>query len=126
MMHSFKSSFKAFRATADDDNWDDFFHFDLEPWSANLNTICFAGFGTDRLRRQEAMKTAGKENPNRCTTTRQPAELLERKLEPSLLNQAGSKARKHPAVAKYFFLTFPFIRTYRHDDRTETVRVDRK
>jgi hypothetical protein len=26
--------------------------------------FCFAGFGTDRLRRQEAMKTAGRENPN--------------------------------------------------------------
>jgi hypothetical protein len=55
------------------------------------------------------MKTAGKENPNRCAITRQPTELLERKLELSLLNQAGWKARKHPATAKYFFLTFPFI-----------------
>ncbi len=26
--------------------------------------FCFVGFGTDRLRRQEAMKTAGRENPN--------------------------------------------------------------
>src|ERR1700731_3314071 len=29
--------------------------------------FCFAGFGTDRLRREEVMKTAGRENPNRCT-----------------------------------------------------------
>src|ERR1019366_8873165 len=26
--------------------------------------FCFVGFGTDRLRREEAMKTAGRENPN--------------------------------------------------------------
>ena len=81
----------------------------IELWSPNLTTFCFVGFGTDRLRRQEAMKTAGKENPNRCAITRQPTELLERKLEPSLLNQSGWKARKHPAAAEYFFLTFPFI-----------------
>src|SRR5271168_366995 len=37
----------------------------IELWSPNLTTFCFAGFGTDRLRCQEAMKTAGRENPNR-------------------------------------------------------------
>lgn len=58
---------------------------------------------------QAALKTAGRENPNRCAITRQPTELLGRKLELSRLNQAGWKARKHPATAKYFFLTFPFI-----------------
>jgi hypothetical protein len=40
---------------------------------------------------------------------RRKTELLGRQLEPSLLNQSGWKARKHPAVAEYFFLTFPFI-----------------
>src|SRR5713101_3751062 len=87
----------------------------IELWSPNLTTFCFAGFGTDRLRRQEAMKTAGTENPNRCAITRQPTELLERKLEASLLNQSGWKARKHPAAAEYFFLTFPFIELLRMD-----------
>ncbi len=81
----------------------------IELWSPNLTTFCFVGFGTDRLRRQAAMKTAGKENPNRCAITRQPTELLGRKLDASPLNQAGWKARKHPAMGKYFFLTFPFI-----------------
>src|SRR3979411_1960911 len=81
----------------------------IELWSPNLTTFCFVGFGTDRLRREQAMKTAGKENSNRCAITRQPTELLGRKLELSLLNQVGWKARKHPATAKYFFLTFPFI-----------------
>src|SRR6266446_3773486 len=36
----------------------------IELWSPNLTTFCFAGFGTAGLRRQEAMKTAGRENPN--------------------------------------------------------------
>src|SRR5450755_1069174 len=85
----------------------------IELWLPNLTTFCFVGFGTDRLRRQAAMKTAGKENPNRCAITRQPTELLGRKLDASRLNQAGWKARKHPAMGKYFFLTFPFYRTNR-------------
>jgi|ERR1700686_3447019 len=77
----------------------------IELWSPNLTTFCFVGFGTDRLRHQEAMKTAGKENPNRCAITRQPTELLERKLEPSLLNQSGWKARKHPPPGPAGFST---------------------
>src|SRR5271167_4427883 len=36
----------------------------IELWSPNLTTFCFVGFGTDRLRREEAMKTASRENPN--------------------------------------------------------------
>ena len=36
----------------------------IELWSPNLTAFCFVGFGTDRLRRYEAMKTAGRENPN--------------------------------------------------------------
>src|SRR5277367_5485905 len=84
----------------------------IELWSPNLTTFCFVGLGTDRLRRQAAMKTAGKENP-RCTITRPPAKRLGRKLEASLLNQAGWKARKYPAMGKYFFLTFPFIELIR-------------
>jgi hypothetical protein len=37
----------------------------IELWSPHWTTFCFVGFGTDRLRRQEAMKTADRENPNR-------------------------------------------------------------
>ena len=37
----------------------------IELWSPNLTTFCFGGFGTNRLRREEAMKTADSENPNR-------------------------------------------------------------
>jgi hypothetical protein len=36
----------------------------IEPWSPHKTAFCFAGFGTDRLRREEVMKTAGRENPN--------------------------------------------------------------
>ena len=32
---------------------------------ANLTTVLLVGFGTDGLRREEAMKTADRENPNR-------------------------------------------------------------
>ena len=32
---------------------------------ANLTTVLLAGFGTDRLRCEQAMKTAGRGNPNR-------------------------------------------------------------
>jgi hypothetical protein len=40
----------------------------IELWSPNLTTFCFAGFGTDRHRREEAMNTADSENPNRWAT----------------------------------------------------------
>jgi hypothetical protein len=67
------------------------------------------------------MKTAGKENPNRCAITRQPTELLGRKLKLTLLNHVGWRARKHPATAKYFFLTFPFVATNRGIKRRKSV-----
>jgi len=38
-----------------------------ELWSSSLTTDLFVGFGTDRFRRQGAMKTAGSENPNHPT-----------------------------------------------------------
>ena len=40
----------------------------IELWSPNLTTFCFVGFGTDRLRRQEAMKTADRENQKHGAT----------------------------------------------------------
>jgi hypothetical protein len=36
----------------------------IELWSPNLTTFCFVGFGTDRLRREQPMKTT-RENQNR-------------------------------------------------------------
>jgi hypothetical protein len=98
----------------------------IELWSPNLTAFCFVGFGTDRLRRQDAMKTADKENPDRCAITWQPTELLERRLEPSLPNHSGWKARKHPAVAKYFFLTFPFIEVVSMGRRNTFLKFTRR
>jgi hypothetical protein len=71
------------------------------------------GFGTYRLRRQAAMKTAGKENPQPLRNHTTANRAAGRKLEKHPLNQAGWKARKHPAGGKYFFLTFPFIELIR-------------
>jgi hypothetical protein len=80
----------------------------IELWSPNLTTFCFVGFGTDRLRRQEAMKTAGKENPNRCAITRQPTELLGRRLARTISAQSGGlESKKTSGHGEVFFLDFP-------------------
>jgi hypothetical protein len=52
---------------------------------------------------KQAMKTAGRENPNRCAThsTQQP-KTMARKARQILLNQTGCEARKTPAVAEVF------------------------
>jgi hypothetical protein len=55
------------------------------------------------------MKTAGGENQNRYATMRSKPSTWSGRLEQILLNHAGWKARKHPAVREVFFLTFPFI-----------------
>jgi hypothetical protein len=76
---------------------------------ANLTTFCFVGFGTDRLRRQDAMKTAGRENPNRGVT-------LPRNRAPGSVGQNKSRSIKWAAKQEKvqpkvmcFFLTSPFI-----------------
>jgi hypothetical protein len=81
----------------------------IELWSPNLTTFCFAGFGTDRLRREEAMKTAGSENPNRGGT-------LSRNRAHGAVGQNKSRsikwAEKQEKVRPKemcFFLTSPFI-----------------
>ncbi len=77
--------------------------------------FCFVGFGTDRLRREEAMKTAGRENPNQGVaggrSAPQPSTWRGRS-EQILLKQVGCEARKIPAAEEVFFLDFAFYRTY--------------
>ena len=101
----------------------------IELWSPNLTTFCFAGFGTDRLRREEAMKTAGSENPNRGGT-------LSRNRAHGAVGQNKSRsikwAEKQEKVRPKemcFFLTSPFIeldRTWLHPpDGTASCAVDR-
>jgi hypothetical protein len=70
--------------------------------------LCSIGFGTDRLRRQKAMKTAGRENPN--ATSLQPSKWCGRS-EQILLKPVGCEARKIPAEGDVFFLDFYLYRT---------------
>src|ERR1700681_67843 len=81
----------------------------IELWSPNLTTFCFAGFGTDRLRCEEAMKTADSENPNRGGT-------LPRNRAHGAVGQNKSrsikwaeKQEKFRPKEMCFFLTSPFI-----------------
>jgi hypothetical protein len=75
-----------------------------------LTAFCFAGFGTDRLRREEVMKTAGRGNPNRwdnASSNRAHGAEVQNRI---LLIQVGCEARKIPAMGDIFFLTFPLSR----------------
>jgi hypothetical protein len=81
----------------------------IELWSPNLTAVLLAGFGTDRLRREEAMKTAGRENPIHGVT-------LPRNRAHGAVGQNKSrsikwaeKQEKFQLLEKCFFLTSPFI-----------------
>src|SRR5277367_4185527 len=83
----------------------------IEPWSPKLTTFGFVGFGTDRLRCEEAMKTADSEKPKpRGRLAPQPSTWRGRSEQISL-DQVGCEARKSPAEADVFFLDFSFYRT---------------
>ena len=64
-----------------------------------------------RLRCEEAMKTAGRENPNRWATVSSNRAPGAGRSEQILLIEVGCEARKLPAGAEVFFLDFPFYRT---------------
>src|ERR1700688_4390060 len=85
----------------------------IELWSPNLTTFCFVGFGTDRLRREQAMKTASSENPNHGGT-------LPRNRAHGAVGQNRSrstkwaeKQEKFQPKEMCFFLTSPFIELIR-------------
>src|SRR5271168_850601 len=81
----------------------------IELWSPNLTTFCFAGFGTDRLRCQEAMKTAGRENPNRRgRVPRNRAHGAEGQNSSRSIRWA-EKQEKFQPMEMSFFLTSSFI-----------------
>ena len=84
----------------------------IEPWSPHLTTFCFAGFGTDRLRCEEAMKTAGRENPNRWAIVPRNRALGAGGQNRSCSIHVGCEARKIPAGGEVFFLDFSLYRTY--------------
>src|SRR5271168_1684146 len=81
----------------------------IELWSPNLTAFCFVGFGTDRLRCEEAMKTAGRENPNRWATlasNRAPGAGGQNR---SCSIQWAEKQEKFRPKEMCFFLTSTFI-----------------
>ena len=89
----------------------------IELWSPNLTTFCFVGFGTDRLRCEEAMKTAGRENPNRWTivsSNRAPGAEGQNR---SCSIKWAAKQEKFRPMQKCFFLTSPFIELTRWDEK---------
>src|ERR1700693_6241819 len=81
----------------------------IELWSPNLTTFCFVGFGTDRLRRREAMQTADRENPTHGVTwPRNRAHGAVGQNRTSSIEWA-EKQEKFQPKEKCFFLTSPFI-----------------
>jgi hypothetical protein len=73
---------------------------------AKLTTLSFAGFGTDRLRCEQAMKTAGRENPNHRA-------IVPRNRTHGAVGQSRSRsikwvseARKSPSGGAVSFLDF--------------------
>src|ERR1700675_1812034 len=87
----------------------------IELWSPNLTTFCFAGFGTDRLRREEAMKNAGSENPNRGgTLSRNRAHGAAGQNKSRSIKWAEKQEKVRPKEM-CFFLTSPFIELTRHN-----------
>src|SRR5277367_1047270 len=81
----------------------------IEPWSPKLTTFGFVGFGTDRLRCEEAMKTADSEKPKpRGRLAPQPSTWRGRSEQISL-DQVGCEQEKVQPKQMCFFLTSPFI-----------------
>ena len=60
---------------------------------------------------RQAMKTAGRRNPNRWATVLCTPNLWRGRSEP-LLDHVGWEARKTPATGEVFFLDFYLYRTY--------------
>ena len=81
----------------------------IEPWSPQLTAFCFAGFGTDRLRCAEAMKTAGRENPNRWAKVSSNRAHGADGQNRSCSIKWAAKQEKFRPMRKCFFLTSPFI-----------------
>jgi hypothetical protein len=98
----------------------------IEPWSPNLTTFCFVGFGTDRLRREQTMKTAGRENPNHAVAwPRNRAHGAVGQNTPRSIKWA-EKQEKFQPKEMCFFLTSTFIeltRSVAHRGEHQLVRI---
>src|SRR3977135_378849 len=85
----------------------------IELWSPNLTTFCFVGFGTDRLRREPAMKTADRENPiHGATCARNRAHDAAGQNRTRSIEWAEKQEKFRPKEM-CFFLTSPFIELFR-------------
>jgi hypothetical protein len=75
--------------------------------------FCFVGFGTDRHRREEAMKTADRENQKRgVEMPRNRAHGAAGQDKSCSINWAAKQEKFRPQE-KCFFLTSPFIELIR-------------
>src|SRR5215472_13398812 len=88
----------------------------IEPWSPLERRSALLVSELNRRRRQHAMTTASRENPNLWAHAQEPSEWCGGSKH-ILLTQRGWKARKFPAMGKVFFLDFPFYRTEVTRDR---------
>jgi hypothetical protein len=95
----------------------------IELWSPNLTTFCFVGFGTDRLRCQEAMKTASRENPKRWAIV--PSNRAHGAVDQnnSRSIQWAEKQEKFQPKEMCFFLTSTFIELIRTYPIVESCRA---
>jgi hypothetical protein len=87
----------------------------IELWSPNLTTFCFAGFGTNRFRCQQAMKTAGRRTSNRWAKVSSNRAHGAVGQNNSRSIKWAAKQEKFQPKEKCFFLTSTFIeliRTY--------------
>src|ERR1700692_3130537 len=71
--------------------------------------FCFVGFGTDRLRREEAMRTSGRENPNHGVTVPRNREHGAAGQNRSCSIKWAAKQEKFRPRERCFFLTSTFI-----------------
>ena len=89
---------------------------------AKLTAVLFAGFGTNRHRCDEAMKTADREPKSLGQNSQQPSTWRGSSAQ-ILLNQVGCEARKPRPMEECFFLTSPFIELYRLSDLPELTNL---
>src|SRR5262252_8985179 len=80
----------------------------IEPWLP-LNQVLLAGFGTDRLRCEQAMNTADRRKPKPLGHSAQQPRSWRGRSEQISFDQVGCEARKIPASGEISFLTSSFI-----------------
>src|SRR5580704_8002416 len=83
----------------------------IEPWLAPDHRSALR-VSELRASLRQAMKTAGRGNPNRWSTASCTPSLWRGRSEQISLDHMGWETRKTPAVAEVFFLDFPLYRTY--------------